>query len=68
MNRYSFDTHYGHSTVVDLENCIAVAWENGRFNETSRVEYTGDSKNVMEIARLSRELADYVLQNHPELV
>lgn len=68
MNRYSFETHDDQSTVVDLENCIGVSWVNGRFNDTSRVEYTGDSKNVMEIARLSRELADYVLQNHPELV
>lgn len=68
MNRYSFDTHYGKSTVVDLENLIAVTWDNGRFNETSRIEYTGDSKDALEIAHIARELADYVVTNHPELV
>ena len=68
MNRYSFDTHYGHSTVVDLENLIAVTWDNGRFNETNRIEYTGDSKDALEIARMARELADYVAHNYPDMV
>lgn len=68
MNRYSFDTQHGHSTVVDLENTIAVSWENGRYNETNRIEYAGDSLDVMELARLSRELSEYVALNYPELV
>lgn len=67
-NRYVFDTHYGRSSVVDTENCIAVIWDNGKYNDTNRIEYSGASLDALELARLSRELADYVVQNYPDLV
>jgi len=68
MGRYSFDTHYGHSTLIDVENFIAVSWDDGHFNETQKVEYEGDSLNAVEIARLARELADYVAENYRDLI
>lgn len=68
MARYMFDTHYGKSTVVDTENGIQVEWDNGDFNGTQKVTYTGGSLDAQEIARLARELGDYVAKNYPELV
>lgn len=75
MNKYTFSTHYGKSTVTDNETGVTVEWENGRFNETNaaKVDPTAvlptDAGKVAELlARSCKEIGDYVLENYPELV
>lgn len=68
MSRYIFDTHYGVSTVTDTENDIAVSWGNGKYNETNHVDYFGEETDPLTIAKLCRELGDYILENYPEII
>lgn len=68
MNRYIFDTHYGVSTVTDTENDVAVSWNNGKYNDTNAVNYFGDETDPIKIARMCRELGDYIAENYSELI
>ena len=74
---YSFDTHYGVSTLTDEETGIVLQWQNGNFNETHRTLQDGatlmtivpeSESPELFIARNLREMAEYVAQNYPELV
>lgn len=68
MNKYIFDTHYGVCTVTDTENDLAVSWTKGKYNETNKVAYFGEDTDPMKVARMCRELADYIAQEYPELI
>lgn len=75
MNKYTFSTHYGKSTVTDNETGVIVEWENGRFNDTNTAKIdptavlpTDPGELAETLARTCREIADHVLENYPELV
>lgn len=54
---------------TDTENRIVVEWRQGLFNETQNVvmldDYHGD---VMDLARLMREMGDWLAVNHEDKV
>lgn len=54
---------------TDTENGIVVEWRQGMFNETQNVvmldDYHGD---VMDLARLMREMGDWLAANHKDKV
>lgn len=75
MEKYIFETHHGKSTVTDTETGVIVEWENGRFNDTNTARIapnavlpTDAGKIAETLARACKEIGDYVLENHPELL
>lgn len=57
----------GEVTVTAPRVCV-VTFQRGRFNETQNVEWLTPVTSVMEAARLMREMADFLAQDHPGLI
>lgn len=55
---------------TDTENQIVVRFENKRFNETQQVTMLEDvdTPNPLVIARMMREIGDYLATNHRDKV
>ena len=54
---------------TDTEYRIVTTWRNGRFNETQKVTMLEDYQgSVMELARLMREMGDWLAANHRDKV
>ena len=61
---------------TDRENGVAVRFERGRFNDTQDFSFGGpknesrlvDSLGVLGIARVMREMGDWLAVNHPDEV
>lgn len=50
---------------TDTENGIVCVFEDKKFNETQHVSFLNDMRpDVLLIARLMREMADWLLENH----
>ena len=56
--------------LTDTENLIVCRFTEGRFNETQQITLLEDAdpRMVMEMPRIMREMADWLAQNHYELV
>lgn len=56
--------------LTDTENQIVVRFENKRFNETQQVTMLEDveTPNPLVIARMMREIGDYLAINHRDKV
>lgn len=56
--------------LADTENQIVVRFENKRFNETQQVTMLEDveTPNPLVIARMMREIGDYLALNHRDKV
>lgn len=56
--------------LTDTENQIVVRFENKRFNETQQVTMLEDveTPNPLVIARMMREIGDYLALNHRDKV
>lgn len=77
MEKYLFETHYGRSTVTDTEAGVIVEWTNGDFNGTNRarvdaLHFRAAGMDAGELAafmaKVCREIGDYVTANYPELL
>ena len=57
-------------TLTDTENQIVCRFTEGQFNETQQITLLEDAdpRMVMEMPRIMREMADWLAQNHYELV
>jgi hypothetical protein len=56
--------------LTDTENQIVVRFENKRFNQTQQVTMLEDveTPNPLVIARMMREIGDYLAINHRDKV
>jgi hypothetical protein len=56
--------------LTDTENQIVVRFEDKRFNQTQQVTMLEDvdTPNPLVIARMMREIGDYLAQNHRDKV
>ena len=56
----------GWWVATDTENGIVVKFEDHKFNDTQQVTLLDDIPNpdVMKMARLMREMADWLRKNH----
>lgn len=56
--------------LTDTENQIVVRFENKRFNQTQQVTMLEDveTPNPLVIARMMREIGDYLALNHRDKV
>lgn len=57
-------------TLTDTENKIVCRFTEGQFNETQQITLLEDAdpRMVMEMPRIMREMAEWLAQNHYELV
>ena len=55
---------------TDTENGIVCRFTENRFNETSKMTFVEDVENPdpLAIARLMREMGDWLAQNHREIL
>ncbi len=55
-----------HWVCSDLENKIVCIFENKKFNDTQEFSLLEDfdPANYMELARITREMADWLRDNH----
>jgi len=59
----------GKWELYDRDSEIVVVWEAGRFNDTQKITFLkGSSSNPLQIARMMREIGDYLAENHREIV
>ena len=75
MEKFLFETHYGKSSVTDIESGVIVEWQNGKFNETntaridpSRVMAYDAGQAAAMLAKACREIGDYIAKEYPELI
>lgn len=55
---------------TDTENGVVIRWTERRFNDTQKTTFLYDVHNPdpLKIARIMREMADWIALNHMELV
>ena len=73
MANYIFETHYGQCSVTDSDAGVTVSWERGKFNETNRatvdpLAQLNLNPDALTLARICREIADYVAERYKELI
>lgn len=59
----------GEWVVTDTKNGIICTFEEGRFNDTQSITTTANkiaTLSVMELARVMRELGEWVFAHHKE--
>jgi hypothetical protein len=56
--------------VTDTENKIVITWDHGKFNDTQNVTTLEDFNPAlfMELTRFLREIADWLVKNHPDKI
>lgn len=60
----------GHWVITDLQNQVVVKWEDHKFNDTQKVTFLEEDKEVIRklgangIARVMAEIADHLRENH----
>lgn len=56
--------------LADAEHGIVIVFEEGRFNETQKITFLDDieSPDPVEIASRVREMGEWLMENHRELV
>lgn len=55
--------------VTDTVYGIVVQFEDGKFNETQNVSFLIEpNEPALSIARKLREMADWLLENHPDII
>ncbi len=47
---------------------ISIEWEDRKFNETQRCVYKDAKLSPIVVARIMREIGDYLAQNHREKI
>lgn len=69
-DKFIFAAYYDDCSLTDRETGIAVVWKWGQFNETQK--FLTDGANIPPedlaptVARLAREMGDYLAENFPE--
>lgn len=55
--------------VTDTVYGIVVQFEEGKFNETQKVSFLEEpNEPALSIARKLRELSEWIIENHPEVI
>jgi len=56
--------------VTDQDNEIVIEFQKGKFNETQKVTKLNNinPNDFMKIARIMREIGEYLYQEHQELI
>lgn len=55
--------------LIDLDNYIEVEFIPGKFNQTRTVTVLDDSRpDALKLARIMREMADWLVKNHSEFL
>lgn len=55
--------------LIDLDNYIEVEFIPGKFNQTQTVTVLDDSRpDALKLARIMREMADWLVKNHSEFL
>lgn len=56
--------------VTDQDNGIIIQFQKGKFNETQKITELNDlnPNDFMKIARIMREIGEYLQQNNKELL
>lgn len=59
-----------HWVCADQHYKVVAVWEHGKFNETQDITMLEDfdPKHYMELAKVMRELGDYLAKNHREKI
>lgn len=73
MERYTLTTDNDRCKLVDNSTTVTVEWQKGKFNETQKFSITEAPSSIegepaLWLARICREIGDYLAQNHPDLV
>lgn len=58
-------TDTGRWCCIDLTDGITCTWEDGKFVESQKFSFNGDS-NPLNVASLLREMGDWLMANHRE--
>lgn len=67
MDRYKLEqsAHPGKWVCTDKINQFIIVFEEHKFNETQEIKFfENEPDNVMEIAKMLREMADWLGENH----
>lgn len=55
--------------LIDLDNYIEVEFIPGKFNQTQTVTVLDDSRpDALKLARIMREMADWLVENHSDFL
>lgn len=56
--------------LTDKENGIVITFEAGNFNDTKKITFLNDleTPDAVEIAKMLRIMADWLAENHPEII
>lgn len=62
-------TKEGYWIFTDAENGVVISFKEGYLNETQEVTFLDDIKHpdAMAIARILREMGDWLATNHPQV-
>lgn len=56
--------------ITDQDNGIIIEFQKGKFNETQKITELNDlnPNDFMKIARIMREIGEYIFQEHKHLI
>lgn len=75
--KYIFDTHYGVSTLTDVETGMILKWDNGDFERHRHYTMNMDTIALIVpcgedeesfITAKEQEMDAYVIKNYPETI
>ena len=55
-----------HWVCIDKIYKIVIIWENKRFNESQKVSELEDASDSLRLAKIIREMGDFLVTNHAE--
>ncbi|SFG38260.1 hypothetical protein [Prevotella sp. KH2C16] len=63
-------TRPGWWVLTDTQNAVVVRFEQGRFNESQKITGLNDEpvSDYMAVARVMREIGEYMYENHKDLI
>lgn len=75
MSKYTIQpssTHPSGWVLTDIENNVVIRFKQGAYNETQEVTFLEDSAALthtpLELARILREMGEWIYNNHKELI
>lgn len=59
-----------HWVITDQDNLISIIFKEKQFNETQEVKLLDENitKSPTELAKILRQIGDYLVENHSELI
>lgn len=75
MDRYTINpssTHHNQWVLTDVENKVVLRFNRGEYNQKQKVTFLEDNPALnhtpLELARILREMGEWIYNNHKELI